>query len=500
MVSGAFSTFNGAPRVRLARLNADGSLDNSFNVGSGMNARANVILALPDDKLLLGGLFTTINGTGANRMARLNPDGTLDTTFTVGSGPNASVQSIILQSDGKIVVGGNWSAWNGVDRGGIVRLNLDGNLDNTFAIGYGANTYVGGVGILADRRVALAGNFTVLNGFNRTRLAIVGADGSQPSEPIQWTQWKTTDGGNDHWYALTSRPENWNEAEAEAMAQGGHLSSLSSANEQAFLETTFLTGLNRIRPFWIGFNDAASEGKFVWSSGEALTFLNWETGEPNNGAGVRDEDYVALNWTYAAVSGDLARSRFGSWNDLPLSGLTSGTVAGPHFGIMETAVNPLTPVITSQPQDQRVAVGANASFSVTATGSALLTYQWRKDKADLGGETNSAYTIVNAQINHAGVYSVVVSSPAGSVTSSNALLTVIAPPVLTPSQLRFQPGVSLTLNLTVPMGVRVVAEASTDLVHWETVSDAITSSSSLSVKDPVTISHSRFYRLKYFLP
>ena len=50
------------------------------------------------------------------------------------------------------------------------------------------------------------------------------------------------------------------------------------------------------------------------------------------------------------------------------------------------------------------------------------------------------------------------------------------------------------------MGVRVVAEASTDLVHWETVSDAITSSSSLSVKDPVTISHSRFYRLKYFLP
>ncbi len=81
------------------------------------------------------------------------------------------------------------------------------------------------------------------------------------------------------------------------------------------------------------------------------------------------------------------------------------------------------PAITQQPQGQNVAAGNSASFSVTATGSATLTYQWRKDGANVSGATSSTYTISNVQNSHAGAYSCVVSNSSGSATSSAAQLT-----------------------------------------------------------------------------
>ena len=157
------------------------------------------------------------------------------------------------------------------------------------------------------------------------------------------------------------------------------------------------------------------------------------------------------------------------------------------------------PSIITEPQNQIVAIGAAVSFTVIAAGTGLLEYQWRKDGLNLNGETNTTFTLTNVTLSANGSYSVVVSNAVDRVTSSNALLMVIAPPTLTASQLALQPNGSTTLNLTVPVGVRVVVEASSDLVNWETLTDEIASSSSLNVKDPVTISDSRFYRIKYFL-
>jgi glucose/arabinose dehydrogenase len=83
-----------------------------------------------------------------------------------------------------------------------------------------------------------------------------------------------------------------------------------------------------------------------------------------------------------------------------------------------------SPSITAQPQNVTVSAGSSATFSVTATGTAPLNYQWRKNGINISGATASSYTIANVQPADAGTYSVIVSNTAGSATSNNATLTV----------------------------------------------------------------------------
>ncbi len=101
-----------------------------------------------------------------------------------------------------------------------------------------------------------------------------------------------------------------------------------------------------------------------------------------------------------------------------------------NYGSVTSAVRTLTvispPAITGQPQNQSVAPGSNATFTVTATGGNL-SYQWLFNAGTIGGATASSYTVGGAQTNNAGNYSVVVTNTAGTVTSSNALLTVTPP-------------------------------------------------------------------------
>jgi len=92
------------------------------------------------------------------------------------------------------------------------------------------------------------------------------------------------------------------------------------------------------------------------------------------------------------------------------------------------------PAITGQPQSQTVATGASASFTVTATGTAPLSYQWKFNNSDVAGATSPTLTLSNVQAANAGSYTVVVSNAGGSVTSSSATLTVTrpsAPPSIT---------------------------------------------------------------------
>jgi len=94
---------------------------------------------------------------------------------------------------------------------------------------------------------------------------------------------------------------------------------------------------------------------------------------------------------------------------------------------------PVAPAITSQPTNLTVYAGSNATFRVTATGSAPLSYQWRFDGNDLPGKTSSVLTLTSVQFSNAGPYSVVVSNAAGTITSSNAILAVNPLPNCTPT-------------------------------------------------------------------
>jgi uncharacterized delta-60 repeat protein len=145
---GEFTTFNGQPVPRIARLNADGSLDTMFRSGLGFNSMPLATLPAQDGSgdLYVGGIFQSYNGVAAIQIARLNADGSLDTGFATGTGfedaPDSfgdSVTQLLSATGGRIYVGGGMQRYNGQEGGSLVRLNPDGTRDVTFAANVGVN-------------------------------------------------------------------------------------------------------------------------------------------------------------------------------------------------------------------------------------------------------------------------------------------------------------------------------------------------------------------------
>ena len=139
-----------------------------------------------------------------------------------------------------------------------------------------------------------------------------------------------TNAANGHVYYLLSS-NTWTASEAEAFRLGGHLVTINDAAENQWVMNTFfpLTGVP-YASLWIGLNDAANEGQFVWASGEPVTFTYWYPGEPNNAGGEED---------YATIRHPSESPPTGSWNDLKDTfGLQYP--AYPVFGVVEVPPPP----------------------------------------------------------------------------------------------------------------------------------------------------------------
>lgn len=157
LVGGNFTTYLGNPENYLVRLNKDGSKDTSFNIGTGFNRSVSTIVVLPDGKILIAGSFTTYNGTVQNRIIRLNSDGSKDATFNIGVGFDNSIQTIALQPDGKIMVGGYFSKFQDSYQNRLIRLNPDGTKDPSF-IAYQSGSVLAIV-VQPDGKIILGGGF-----------------------------------------------------------------------------------------------------------------------------------------------------------------------------------------------------------------------------------------------------------------------------------------------------------------------------------------------------
>ncbi len=176
IIAGSFTTMNGATCIGIARLNPDGTLDSSFSasVSGGINS----VAIQSDGKLVIGGTFTSVNGYGLNRIARLNANGSLDTAFSAGrSGANGSVATVTLQSDGKILLTGAFSSINGASQAGVARLNTDGSRDSTFSVGSLSGT-VYSLALLSSGQMILAGSIGSVSGTAVNNLAKVSATGA----------------------------------------------------------------------------------------------------------------------------------------------------------------------------------------------------------------------------------------------------------------------------------------------------------------------------------
>lgn len=187
ITGGAFTAFSGVVRNQLARLNSNGSLDTTFIVGSGFGGTTpNTIKIQTDNKILIGGSFTSYSGVSANKIVRLNTDGSRDNTFNIGLGFGTlfsdSVQTINQQSDTKIIVAGNFTTYMGVSANKIVRLNTDGSRDSTFVVGSGfgtnSNETVWDSKIQSDGKIIAVGRFTSYNGTSRNSIVRINTNGS----------------------------------------------------------------------------------------------------------------------------------------------------------------------------------------------------------------------------------------------------------------------------------------------------------------------------------
>ena len=142
-----------------------------------------------------------------------------------------------------------------------------------------------------------------------------------------------------HYYMLTSGPMDWIQAETEAEALGGYLVTINSQEENDFLQRVYFSGPERETGYWTGMNDVASEGTWVWASGEPVTYTNWLFGTPDN--------YWIEN--YGEINGYASN---GVWNDTKVDNWGE-----PFAGIIE---------LTALPAGYRVATEGVHTVSIAA--------------------------------------------------------------------------------------------------------------------------------------
>jgi len=153
------------------------------------------------------------------------------------------------------------------------------------------------------------------------------------------------------------------------------------------------------------------------------------------------------------------------------------------------------PQILTPPQSQRVLEGRDAVFTVAASGTGPLAYQWRFNAAAISDWTNMTLLVTNVQLADAGDYDIMVSNAGGTVTSAAASLTVNTRPVI--NSIAMLPDGSARLTLTGTAGDQYAIEASTNLLQWTLVSACTNFTGTVQLIDSVAASHNyRFYRAR----
>lgn len=220
---------------------------------------------------------------------------------------------------------------------------------------------------------------------------------------------------NSHKYFLLE-PAAWTNAEATAVAMGGHLVTINDDAENSWINSTFGRYGGVERDLWIGFYDPdpsmnstdpiKRQAEYAWISGQPVTVQLWSF------PGLWDTNHVIWGYCKLCKPNDLP-SRAGLWADESASTLLNSVIELPRA--LE---------IVSQPKSITVGIGCDASFSVIADGVFPIYYQWRSGETILPGETNRILTITNVQTFQSGTFSVVISNSSGTAVSSPAYLGV----------------------------------------------------------------------------
>ena len=180
VMGGVFTQVESLPRARIARLNANGTVDSTFNPGTNDSVRAIVFQA--DGRMMIGGWFSQVGGQGHASLARFNADGSLDSSYHGAT--NGQVWSLCVQRDGKILVGGNFGDFGNQlgDSPRIGRLNANGSVDTSFRPHVDDTSlffeYVFAIAQQSDNKIMIGGEFDSVNFYPHNWCARLYPDGS----------------------------------------------------------------------------------------------------------------------------------------------------------------------------------------------------------------------------------------------------------------------------------------------------------------------------------
>lgn len=180
---GKFTPVIGNSYTNIARFNSDGTLDNSFNVGTGTNDHITTGAITTSGKIIIGGDFMTYNGVPFRYFGALNPDGSVDAGFDFNGSVNSAVWSIKTQSDGKIYLAAESLADNNSFHRELLRLNPNGNVDNTFTVRGLPITHINEeirtMLPLPNGKLLVGGNFYNFDNLNASGIVRLNTDGSR---------------------------------------------------------------------------------------------------------------------------------------------------------------------------------------------------------------------------------------------------------------------------------------------------------------------------------
>jgi uncharacterized delta-60 repeat protein len=368
LIGGNFSWVGQHNRNGIARLNQDGTVDTTFTNFFNYGAVVYSIAILTNGQVLAAGQFTTVDGISRPNLARLNSNGSLDTSWGNSTMANNYVQSLSVQEDGRIVIGGGFTSVLGTTRRQVARLMADGTLDTSFDPGNGAGTSpsVMVVSALKNGQVMVGGTFTVFNSMSRSRLVRLNDNGSVDT--------------------------NFN-----ANLFGSYVSALNELPDGRLL-----VGGN----FYITHDGQTASG--------FMRFLTNGVADANFRPGSGINFGAAVNAIAPLADGKtLIGGSFTSW----------GAQYKPYL-VRLAGESATTPIVTITPSNASAAPGSSVFLSAIATGMDPLRLQWRKEGLDLPGQTNTFLLLTNLQVANSGAYTVVVSNTFGAVTSAVAIVSV----------------------------------------------------------------------------
>ncbi len=456
----------GATTSSRAQFRANGYIDTSFTApclaNNSVDFAPRAFWVQPDDRILVGGHFGS-PAACANALIRLRTNGVTDTTFSSPFAATDFVAGIGVQSNGKAIVGGRLTGsgmafpvtrlgTNGALDGSFTRLNnplLVANalavqpIDDRIVVAGAANTGSGIIGFvsrfdpngatdnnfvsaltdvtlnnqgisavaLQGSKIIIGGNFKLVNNTNREGLAwLNGTDGSLDlvlRAPIT----------NADVRAILLQPDGKILVAGNFTTDTGANAFLTRLNAGGLRDTSFTT-LHGFNVFGLALA-LQPDGKILLSHNFGVVRITTN--------GVIDESFGPLNaqgflGTDATLAFAVARTADG--NVLVGAARVNDGITT-RRGVARLLGNvPPPPVITQQPATQNVEAGANATFSIIATGAPPILFQWRKNAVAIKGETNSTLLLVDVDSTDAGNYTVIASNPGGSVTSLVAKLFV----------------------------------------------------------------------------